>query len=312
MNTSAESKFRSLSKRAAECQRQIGRLSTVDSVRSREETAAQIRSDLRQLEQDIKFIHQLIEQEDEESSRKVLLNKLKEYEQQFSQLQSSSRNALWASKRRLEEQEQQMRFELFGKKDHHDFEQYELKLRRNQGQDESLLRAHTDVTEALRRTSTLMQQELEKSSYSTSMLVDSSRTLHSTYAEYQSFGSLLTISKRLVGQLETADWLDRLSLLFGLSVFMLVVAYIIKKRTYDVGISWASWVMGKASVPKKAASFAGETLATATSSVLATTASSTTSSFSSSSPTDSIISSTTTTTMYTIETTISALLKDEL
>lgn len=37
-------------------------------------------------------------------------------------------------------------------------------------QDESLLRAHTDVTEALRRTSTLMQQELEKSSYSTSML----------------------------------------------------------------------------------------------------------------------------------------------
>lgn len=82
------------------------------------------------------------------------MNKLKEYEQQFSQyvgcftlhiqamadiglyffrLQSSSRNALWASKRRLEEQEQQMRFELFGKKDQHDFEQYELKLRRNQG-----------------------------------------------------------------------------------------------------------------------------------------------------------------------------------
>lgn len=57
MNTSAESKFRSLSKRAAECQRQIGRLSTVDSVRSREETAAQIRSDLRQLEQDIKVCH---------------------------------------------------------------------------------------------------------------------------------------------------------------------------------------------------------------------------------------------------------------
>ncbi|KAI7884567.1 Sec20-domain-containing protein [Lichtheimia hyalospora FSU 10163] len=304
MNTSAEAKFRSLSKRAAECQRQIGRLSNVDSNRTREETAAQIRSDLRQLDQDIKFIHQLIEQEDEESSRKILLNKLKEYEQQFSQLQSSSRNALWASKRRLEEQEQQMRFELFGKKDQQDFEQYELKLRRNQGQDELLLRAHTDVTEALRRTSTLMQQELEKSSYSTGMLVDSSRTLHSTYSEYQSFGSLLTISKRLVGQLETADWLDRLSLLFGLGVFMLVVAYIIKKRTYDVGISWASWIMGKASVSKTAASFVGETLATATSSVMATTASSST--------TDSIILSTTPSTMYTIETTLSALVKDEL
>ena len=36
--------------------------------------------------------------------------------------------------------------------------------------DESLLRASTDVTEALRRTSTLMQQELEKSTYTTTML----------------------------------------------------------------------------------------------------------------------------------------------
>ena len=35
---------------------------------------------------------------------------------------------------------------------------------------ESLLRASTDVTEALRRTSTLMQQELEKSTYTTTML----------------------------------------------------------------------------------------------------------------------------------------------
>jgi protein transport protein SEC20 len=37
-------------------------------------------------------------------------------------------------------------------------------------QDESLLRASSDVTEALRKTSTLLQQELEKSSYSASML----------------------------------------------------------------------------------------------------------------------------------------------
>lgn len=37
-------------------------------------------------------------------------------------------------------------------------------------QDEAVLRASTDVTEALKRTSTLMQQELEKSSFSASML----------------------------------------------------------------------------------------------------------------------------------------------
>lgn len=37
-------------------------------------------------------------------------------------------------------------------------------------QDEAVLRASSDVTEALKRTSTLMQQELEKSTFSASML----------------------------------------------------------------------------------------------------------------------------------------------
>ncbi|KAI9313280.1 Sec20-domain-containing protein [Dichotomocladium elegans] len=244
---SADAKFRALSKRAAECQRQIARLSVVDSIRLREETASQIRDNLREIEQDIKAVQQIADLEDEETTRKAILSKLKEYDTQFQQLQSSSRTSLWGSKRRLDMQEQQMRMELFGRQrdGDNDYEQYELKSRRNRGQDESLLRAHTDVTDALRRTATQLQQELEKSSISTDILADSSRSLHLTYTEYQNFGSLLTISKRLVGQLETADWIDRLSLLFGLLVFITVVLYIIKKRTYDVGISWVSFIIGK-------------------------------------------------------------------
>lgn len=113
-----------------------------------------------------------------------------------------------------------------------------------------------------------MQQELEKSAYSASMLgnqstysafpdathdrltaqllANSSRTLNATYTEYQNFGSLLNISKRLISQLEADDWLDRLALLFGLALFFAVALYIIKKRTWDVGISWVSWISGKA------------------------------------------------------------------
>lgn len=52
----------------------------------------------------------------------------------------------------------------------------------------------------------------------------------------------MDISKRVITQLEASDWFDRLLLLFGLSLFCLVVLYIIKKRTYDVGISWISWI----------------------------------------------------------------------
>lgn len=50
------------------------------------------------------------------------------------------------------------------------------------------------------------------------------------------------ISKRVITQLESSDWFDRLLLLFGLLLFCGVVFYIIKKRTWDVGISWVSWL----------------------------------------------------------------------
>jgi protein transport protein SEC20 len=53
---------------------------------------------------------------------------------------------------------------------------------------------------------------------------------------------LVHISKRVITQLETSDWFDRILLLFGLVLFCSVVLYIIKKRTWDVGISWVSWL----------------------------------------------------------------------
>ncbi|KAI9499664.1 Sec20-domain-containing protein [Zychaea mexicana] len=274
---SVETKFRSLNKRAAECQRQVERLNHVESIRAREDVASHIRSDLLELETDIKAIRELAE-EDEDSSKVQILHRLSQYETQFRQLQTTSRAALWQSKKRLDEQTQKMRQELFGglqKGDKSFTEQFELKQRRNRGQDQSLLRASTDVTEALRRTSTLMQQELEKSTYTTTMLADSSRTLGTTYTEYQNFGSLMVISKRLVGQLEAADWWDRLLLLFGLFVFITVVAYIIKKRTYDVGISWVNWIAGKGAKAAAAATKTGTTstamMATASPSAAMTT-----------------------------------------
>lgn len=69
--------------------------------------------------------------------------------------------------------------------------------------------------------------------------------MSSTYSEYQNFGSLLTLSKSIITKLETSDWLDRILLGLGFLFFLTVVIYIIKKRTWDVGISWATWLMGK-------------------------------------------------------------------
>ncbi|GAA5808796.1 hypothetical protein MFLAVUS_002192 [Mucor flavus] len=242
--TCIETNLRSLSKLAAECQRQVERLYHVDSLTVQKEVAELIKANIRCLEQDIKVTRLLAEEEDRESSKLSILNRLQEYE---NHLQTSSRQAILRSTKRVSELEKKNRQELFGgigKRGKNFTEQFELKQRGVQRgqQDDQVLRASSDVTEALKRTSTLMQQELEKSTFSASMLAESSKTLSTTYTEYQNLGSLVHISKRVITQLESSDWFDRLLLLFGLLLFCCVVFYIIKKRTWDVGISWVSWL----------------------------------------------------------------------
>ncbi|GAA5794961.1 hypothetical protein HPULCUR_000311 [Helicostylum pulchrum] len=242
--TCIETNLRSLSKLAAECQRQVERLYHVDSLTVQKEVAELVKTNIRCLEQDIKVTRLLAEEEDREASKISILNRLQEYE---NHLQTSSRQAILRSTKRVNEVEKKNRQELFGgvgKRGKNFTEQFELKQRGVQRgqQDDQVLRASSDVTEALKRTSTLMQQELEKSTFSASMLAESSKTLSTTYSEYQNLGSLVHISKRVITQLESSDWFDRLLLLFGLLLFCGVVFYIIKKRTWDVGISWVSWL----------------------------------------------------------------------
>ncbi|CEP07446.1 hypothetical protein [Parasitella parasitica] len=244
-----ENNFRSLSRLAAECQRQVERLHRVDSIIVQKEVAELIKSSIRCLSTDIAVVKQLAEEQDTEATKTKIMDRLEEYEKQLKQLKVSSRQAILLSKKRVEDQEKRNREELFGigskRVDGKSFtEQYELKQKGLQKgrHDEAVLRASSDVTEALKRTSTLMQQELEKSTFSASMLAESSKTLASTHTEYQNLGALLHISKNVITQLEASDWFDRLLLLFGLLAFSLVVVYIIKKRTWDVGISWIAWL----------------------------------------------------------------------
>ncbi|KAI9307290.1 Sec20-domain-containing protein [Cunninghamella echinulata] len=237
-------KFRSLSKQAADCQRYIQRLNNIDSISIQEEIASLIRNEIRRLEKDIENVKILADEEDRQSTRNQILNRLGEYETQCIQLQNTARQAILKSKQRVTEKEQENRKALFGNRNSEGnfTEQYELLKRNSKGNNESLLRATSNVTDALRRTSTLMQQELEKSTYSANTLADSSKTLSATLSEYENLGSLLTLSKRMITHLETSDWIDRIILFFGITFFCLVVLYIIKKRTWDVGVSWINWI----------------------------------------------------------------------
>lgn len=112
--------------------------------------------------------------------------------------------------------------------------------------------ASNDVTEALRRTTRLMQQELERSVLSTQMLrellfyhacgvlfidflhiEESSKTLRATSDSYVTMDGLMDVSQALVKALQRADWIDRIIIGLALGVFVLTAAYIVKRRVLD-------------------------------------------------------------------------------
>jgi protein transport protein SEC20 len=105
------------------------------------------------------------------------------------------------------------------------------------------MKANADVTEALRRTITTMQAELEKSVLSNQLLDSSTAALRATSSQHDTLTSAIETSKHLVTALEKADWLDRLLILSAFVFFLLVVLFILKQRFVDRGIRLMFWWM---------------------------------------------------------------------
>jgi protein transport protein SEC20 len=107
--------------------------------------------------------------------------------------------------------------------------------------DDALMRANSDVTDALRRTIALMQTELERSVLTTQMLDSSTASLRSTSLQHDTLSFVMTTSKQLITALEKADWLDRMLILSAFFFFLLVVLFILKQRVLDRGLRIAFW-----------------------------------------------------------------------
>ncbi len=103
------------------------------------------------------------------------------------------------------------------------------------------MQANSDVTDALRRTISLMQSELERSVLSTQLLDESTATLRSTSLQQDTLNTVMSTSKHLVTALEKSDWLDRILILSGFAFFILVVLFILKQRLVDRGLRIAFW-----------------------------------------------------------------------
>ena len=103
------------------------------------------------------------------------------------------------------------------------------------------MKTNSDVTDALRRTVSLMQSELERSVLTTQMLDSSTTTLRSTSLQHDALNSVMSTSKQLITALEKSDWLDRILIISGFVFFLLVVLFILKQRIIDRGLRVAFW-----------------------------------------------------------------------
>ncbi|GAA5881028.1 hypothetical protein JCM3774_003073 [Rhodotorula dairenensis] len=105
-----------------------------------------------------------------------------------------------------------------------------------QSADDALMQATSDVTEGLRRTLQLMQQEVDRSMTSNELLESQTQTMQLTSNQYSTLSSLMNTSKTLITTLERSNILDRLVLFGAFAFFAAVCAHIFKKRVIDRGV----------------------------------------------------------------------------
>ncbi|CAE6423103.1 unnamed protein product [Rhizoctonia solani] len=195
--------------------------------------AAELRDDTEAITKRLEDFSTLAEDQERENERAQVGRWVSELYDELARLKSESRAALLASKRAIDNDARSRRDELLGSAALQEKRAAEAEAHKQRATEDKLMAASDDVTEALRRTTRLMQQELERSVLSTQMLQESSKTLRSTTDVYASLDNLMDISQVLIKALQRADWIDRIIIGLSFSVFLLTMAYIVKRRVLD-------------------------------------------------------------------------------
>ncbi|KAJ1927089.1 Vesicle transport protein S20 [Tieghemiomyces parasiticus] len=183
----------------------------------------------------------LAEEEDREADRQNYMDRLVAHEQHAKNAQRAIRAALIKSKQLLDQRARDERAELLKGATVETVRANELR-RRRAAEGNVVLNAASDVTDALRRTTKLMSNEVERSVANTAELEESSRLVGLTLGEHQSLSGLLKSSQTIITKLEQGDWTDRLIMFFGLFVFLAVVVYVLQGRF--PGFSILRWLVG--------------------------------------------------------------------
>ncbi|KAJ8482887.1 hypothetical protein ONZ45_g14794 [Pleurotus djamor] len=199
--------------------------------------SGELREDIETLSREVQGLEMLVDDQSSPKARRDLSAIVSEFQESLAKLKQEARGALLTSKRLIDSQAMSNRDELLRSNGASTSEKRDP----NEKMEDKLMKANNDVTDALRRTMTLMQGELERSVLTTQMLDASSASLRTTSTTHDTLTNLMGTSKHLITALEKADWIDRLLILSALAFFILVVLFIVKVRILDRGLRIAFW-----------------------------------------------------------------------
>ncbi|KAH9939551.1 Sec20-domain-containing protein [Amylocystis lapponica] len=200
--------------------------------------AAELREDTDSFARQLETLDIAVDDQRSERDQRELRRVVDEFRAALASLRKDMRAALLASKRALDADQLSSRDELMrssAAREKRDLDPDEKVA------EDALMKANNDVTEALQRTITLMQGELERSVLSTQLLDTSSAALRSTSTTHDVLDGFMVTSKHLITALQKSDWLDRMLVLAGLAFFVVVVLFILKQRLVDRSLRIAFW-----------------------------------------------------------------------
>ncbi|KAK7203175.1 Sec20-domain-containing protein [Myxozyma melibiosi] len=103
------------------------------------------------------------------------------------------------------------------------------------------LRAAEDATQSLRRTHTLLEAEIARSSLSLDVLDSSNATLRKLERQYSAFDVVLGASRKVIAVLEQADKWDRIYMLASLAFLLVVVTWVLWRRVLKGPVKLILW-----------------------------------------------------------------------
>ncbi|KAF8893687.1 Sec20-domain-containing protein [Gymnopilus junonius] len=201
--------------------------------------AEDVRQDTILLTRQVEDLDLMVDDLRGEKNRKELREMVTDFREKLDLLRVETRAALLSSKKAIDQRAKSNRDELLASASV--LSEKGKSPSNEKSAEDTLMKANSDVTYALRRTIALMQTELERSVLSTQILQDSTSTLRSASQQHDTLSTVMYTSKQLVTALEKSDWLDRVLILSGFFFFLLVVALILKQRIVDRGLRIAFW-----------------------------------------------------------------------